>query len=98
MSTQAFYAERAFRLMNRNYYLLAAIIVGMCCQFSASVAVAVITATTPGFEQVEVSDSRRRTCRRSSLTHLNSLNIRQPRSSSTFGSVLASSCILDLHV
>ena len=52
---QAFYAERAFRLMNKNYWVLAAIIVGMCCQFSASIAVAMITAVTPGFDQVEVS-------------------------------------------
>jgi len=43
--------------MNNNYWVLAAIIVGMCCQFSASIAVAVITAITPGFDQIEVSQS-----------------------------------------
>jgi hypothetical protein len=52
---QAFYAGRAFRLMSNNYWVLAAIIAGMCCQFSASIAVAVITAVTPGFDQIEVS-------------------------------------------
>ncbi|KAG7544278.1 hypothetical protein FFLO_03317 [Filobasidium floriforme] len=52
---QAFYAERAFRLMGNNWWLLGVIVLGMACQASASIAVAVITATTPGFEQVEAT-------------------------------------------
>jgi hypothetical protein len=41
--------------MGNNWWLLGVIVLGMACQASASIAVAVITATTPGFEQVEVS-------------------------------------------
>lgn len=41
--------------MGNNWWLLGVIVLGMACQASASIAVAIITATTPGFEQVEVS-------------------------------------------
>ena len=54
--------------MGKNYWLLAAIIVGMCCQFSASIAVAVITANTSGFDQVEVSTAACSIFRRSAST------------------------------
>jgi hypothetical protein len=52
---QAFYAERAFRLMHNNYIVLSLIVMGMACQASASIAVAVITARVNGFDQVEAT-------------------------------------------
>ena len=52
---QAFYAARAFRLNNNNWFMLVAISLGILCQFGASVACAALHYSTPAIERKDVS-------------------------------------------